>query len=663
MSRPRYTIVPTDRLLWTAGVVTGASLPHWPKLPLWVPLLLGLCILWRLAAKLPRWPLPNRTLRILFAFGAFLGVLLEYGTINGVEAGSALLIVMVALKFLESHSQRDQIILVILAYFLVFASLLTERSIAVAVYLLAFVWITTAGLLQMGRHRTLLPSWPTAKLAARLLLQSVPIMLVLFLLFPRLPGPLWALPGNTSSGATGLSDTMSPGDITNLGLSDEIAFRVQFLTPPPRASELYWRGPVLSQFNGRTWFRRPGMGRQVINTLEVTGEPTEYRVMLEPNGRNWLFALDMPQSWTPIGRRNVIMNSDHQLQAFGLPPALNRIDYGVTSYTTYTAKEPLTPADQQWYTQLPEGSNPRTRALASSWLADDPTPETVIERALDVFRGPDFFYTLTPPALGMHSADEFIFETHEGFCEHYASALAIMLRAAGLPTRVVTGYQGGELNGFGDYYIVRQMDAHAWTEVWLGDRGWVRIDPVSAVAPERIAFGSLRSSAREVLGLRGLSRLPWMRQALLLWDAVNVRWNEWVIGYGPQLQRSLLQYLGLESAGWRSLLTLAVVGTVALLVTLTVYLGWTSHRHRRGDRAARSFARFARKLEAARVRPPLQGEGPQAYARHASVELPRAAGEIAAIVGSYLAARYEPDADGAALADLEHRVTHFRAAT
>jgi transglutaminase-like putative cysteine protease len=460
-----------------------------------------------------------------------------------------------------------------------------------------------------------------------------------------------------------MSDTMSPGDITNLGLSDEIAFRVRFLTSAPRASELYWRGPVLSQFNGRTWFRRPGMGRQVVNTLEVAGEPTEYRVMLEPNGRNWLFAIDMPQSWTPIGRRNVIMNSDYQLQAFGLPPSLSRIDYGVTSHTTYTAREALTPTEQAWYTQLPEGSNPRTRALANGWLADDPAPEAIVERALDVFRGPEFFYTLTPPALGLHTADEFIFETREGFCEHYASAFAIMLRAAGLPTRVVTGYQGGEFNGIGDYYIVRQMDAHAWTEVWLGDRGWVRIDPVSAVAPERIALGSMRASARERLGARALTGLPWMRQALLLWDAVNVRWNEWVIGYGPQLQRSLLQYLGLARPSWQWLLTLAVITTAALLVALALFLGWTSHRHRRGDRAARCFARFTHALESARVRPQLLGEGPQAYALHAAATLPRAAGEITAIVGSYLAARYEPDADGSALVDLERRVARFRAVT
>jgi transglutaminase-like putative cysteine protease len=660
MSRPKYTVVPTERLLWTAGVVAGASLPHWPTLPFWIPALLGACIAWRLAAKLPQWPLPNRILRIMFAFIAFLGVLLQYGTINGIDAGSALLIVMVALKFLESHSQRDQIVLVILGYFLVFASLLSARSLGVAAYLLAFVWITTAGLLQMGRHRTLLPSWPTAKLAARMLLQSVPIMLVLFVFFPRLPGPLWALPGNTSSASTGLSETMSPGDITNLGLSDEIAFRVEFLTSPPRASDLYWRGPVLSQFNGRTWSRRPGMRRQVVNTLEIAGDPTEYRVMLEPNGRNWVFAIDMPQSWTPIGRRNIIMNSDHQLQVFGLPPTANRIDYNVTSYTTYTAKEALTPDEQEWFTRLPEGSNPRTRALAAGWLADDPTPETIIARALDVFRGAEFYYTLTPPPLGRHTADDLIFETREGFCEHYASAFAIMLRAAGLPTRIVTGYQGGELNSFGDYYIVRQMDAHAWTEVWLGDRGWVRIDPTGAVAPERIALGSFRSGEATVA--RAMSRLPWLRQAMLLWDAVNVRWNEWVIGYGPQLQRSLLSYFGLDRPSWGALLTLVTISTATLLVALTLYLGWTFHRQKRVDRAAQSFARFARKLAAARVRPQGLGEGPQAYGLRAARELPHVTAEIAGIVASYLAARYEPDTQGAALTDLERRVGQFRLA-
>ena len=661
MSSRDHTLVPTERLLWTAGVVLGASLPHWPMLPVWIPALLGACVLWRLAAKLKGWPLPNRPLRLTLALLAFSGVLVRYGTVNGLSAGSALLVVMVALKFLESYTHRDQVVLMIIAYFLVFASLLHERGLLTAAYLLGYVWITTVGLLQLGRHGSLLPSWPTAKLAARLLLQAVPIMLILFLLFPRLPGPIWAISGGTSSGTTGLSETMSPGDITNLGLSDEVAFRVEFLTGAPRFDQLYWRGPVLAQFNGRTWSRSPGMRRRVLDTLAHSGEPTEYRVMLGPNGDNWAFAIDMPQTWAAEGRRNVVMGSDYQLRVLAGQPMEGRIAYRVTSYPSYTAREALTANEVAVFTRLPDGSNPRTRALVAQWLVDDPSPDEIIARALDVFRADGFFYTLTPPALGRHTADEFIFDTREGFCEHYASALTIMLRAAGLPARVVTGYQGGELNGIGDYYIVRQMDAHAWTEVWLDERGWVRVDPIVAVAPERIALGSWRSALQGATArTRALTQLPWLRQALLAYDAANTYWNQWVVGYGPQLQRSLLRYLGFERARWAELMTLAAVSTVAILAGLTLYLGWTFHRQRNVDAAALCFAAFSRKLARARVPPLMPGEGPTAFARRAELKLPVVSADIRRIVQSYLAARYEPGGR-AALVELKRLVKQFRA--
>ena len=658
MKGPDYTVIPTERLLWTAGVVVGASVPHWLTLPAWMPVLLCACVLWRLAAKLHRWPLPNRPFRFALAFAAFALVLMQYNTINGVTAGSALLVVMVALKFLESHTHRDQIVLIIVAYFLVFASLLYDRNLLIGLYLLAFVWITTAGLLQLGRRGALLPSWPTVKLAARLLLQAVPIMLVLFVLFPRLPGPIWAIPGNTGSGATGLSESMSPGDITDLGLSDEVAFRVEFSTARPRADQMYWRGPVLSDFNGRTWLRA-GMRGRVSDTLEFAGEPTEYRVVLEPNGQNWAFAIDMPQSWEATRRRNVVMSSDYELRIFAAGEG--RLDYRVTSYTSYTAREALTPAERERFTRLPPESNPRTRALVEGWLRDDPAPDEIIARALDIFRGESFFYTLTPPPLGKHTADEFIFETHEGFCEHYASAFAIMLRMAGLPTRIVTGYQGGELNGIGNYYMVRQADAHAWTEVWLGERGWVRVDPISAVAPERIALGTARSVVRgETTRARAMTRVPWLREAMLAWDAANTYWNAWVVGYGPELQRSLLRYLGFERPRWGELMTLAVIGTIVILATLTLYLAWSFRRQRNVDAAAQTFVALVRKLAKAGVPPPAPGEPPRAYAARAAQALPAAAADIDCIVARYLAARYEPDGARTALAELNRLVAQFR---
>ncbi len=664
---PATLAVETRRLFWTAGIVIGATLPHWSALPRWVPMLLAVAIAWRLAIAAFAWAVPLRLLRLLLAFAAFCAVLFEYRTINGVTAGSALLVVMIALKFLESNGHRDRLVLIMISYFLLFASLLTENSLPTAAYLLLLIWFTTIGLLQLSRRGPLLGLRPTAALAGRLLVQSLPLMIVLFVLFPRLPGPIWAVPGSTSSGATGLSDTVSPGDITNLALSDEIAFRVEFLSPVPRTRDLYWRGPSMAKFNGRTWSRLIGeqRGARVANTTEFSGEPTEYRVMLEPRGRNWAFALDMPQSWSP--ERTLGMGSDYQLRLFGDRARPGRVEYRVTSYTMFSAREPLTDDQRETFRDLPADSSPRTRELVRGWLAEDPAPLHVIERAMDYLRSQPFFYTLTPPALGAQPVDEFLFETREGFCEHYASAFTVMMRAAGIPARVVTGYQGGELNSLADYYIIRQSDAHAWTEVWLANEGWVRVDPVSAVAPERVALGSWRSALEgdRVPG-SALGRIAWVRRALLAWDAAATYWNDWIVGYGPDVQRALLDALGLDGARrsdrWPKLLALSVGATLAASLALSLYLAWRQQRRTPLDPASRAFGVFARRLARHAVAPPATGEAPLAYATRAQRGLPQAAAEIGAITAAYLRARYEPDSDRAALAELKTRVAQFRPA-
>jgi transglutaminase-like putative cysteine protease len=654
------------RLLWTAAIVVGTSLPHWGTLPTWIPVLLCVAVSWRFAVNLYGWPMVPRALRLVFALVTFLAVLFQYRTLNGVEAGSALLVVMVALKFLESKTQRDELVLVMISYFLMFASVLTERSPVTAAYIVLLVWLTTVALLQIGRRGELLANRRTAAASTRLLLQALPVMVVLFVFFPRLPGPLWAIPGSTSSGATGLNDTMSPGDITNLGLSDEIAFRVEFDDRPPRASALYWRGPSLTQFNGRTWSPPLGSrrGERVADSTEFRGEPTTYRVTLEPNGRNWAFALDMPATWS--GDNSLRMGSDYQLGTFfGGGPRTRRLDYRVTSYVDYSAREPLTPREIDGFRALPEGSSPRARELAASWLVGQPTQAEIITRAMDWLRSQPFEYTLTPPALGAQPVDEFLFETREGFCEHYASALTVLLRAAGLPARVVMGYQGGELNAIGGYYIVRQSDAHAWTEVWLEDEGWVRVDGVAAVAPERVALGSFAGQAETSIVGAAL-RARWLRQATLLWDAVNTRWQAWVIGYGPEVQRALLEWLGFDGLRRTQrqavLLTLGVAATIGLLLGLSVYLRWRQRRRASVDRAARSFAEFVRHLARLAVPPRAPGEGPRAYAERAARALPGEETRIRSVTALYLAARYEPDTDGAALAELEAEVAALRAA-
>jgi transglutaminase-like putative cysteine protease len=654
------------RLQWTAAIVVGATLPHWPTLPPWAPVLLGLAIAWRLAVAARGWPMPIRTLRLLLALAAFCVVLFTYRTINGVTAGSALLVVMIALKFLESKDHRDQLVLIMISYFLLFAALLTTRGPLTAGYLLVLIWVTTIGLLQLSRRGPLLDLRSTAALAGRMLLQSLPLMIALFVLFPRLPGPLWSVPGTSTSATSGLGDTMNPGDITSLALSDEIAFRAQFLSQPPPARDLYWRGPTMTNFDGRAWSSLVGerRGDRVAASTEYVGAPTEYRVMLETNGRNWAFALDMPQ---PPEQRGLRMVGDYQLRTFPGTPRGTRLDYRVVSYTSYRALEPLTPAEQELFKRLPPDSSPRTRDLVRGWLADDPPPERIIERGVDWLRSQPFFYTLTPPALHDQPVDEFLFDTREGFCEHYASAFTVMMRAAGLPARVVTGYQGGELNGVGGYYIIRQSDAHAWTEVWLADRGWVRVDPVAAVAPDRVALGSWRNAlAGQRVPGSALTRLEWVRSALLVWDAATTYWNDWIISYGPELQRALLDWLGFDglprAERASKLLLLCVGATLAGSLLVSLQLAWRRRGRTSVDEAALEFATFVRRLARLRVAPREPSEGPVAYGARAQSSAPQAAAEIGAIVAAYLRARYERDADGSALTELRALVASFRPA-
>jgi transglutaminase-like putative cysteine protease len=655
------------RLLWTAAIVIGASLPHWPTLAAWIPVLLLTAVAYRLTTALRHWPQPPRVLRVAAALGAFVAVLFHYRTLNGADAGSALLVVMLALKFVEAHNQRDELVIVMLCYFLIFASALTDRGPLWAAYVVVLIWLTTIALLNIGRRGELLPHRTAALTSGRLLLHALPLAVALFVLFPRLPGPLWTIPGSTSSGATGLNETMSPGDITNLGLSDEIAFRVEFDGRPPRADVLYWRGPSLSNFNGRTWSMLQGTrrGERVADYTDYRGEPTTYTVMLDPNGRDWAFALDMAARWSSRNN-NVRMASDYQLGTFFGPPRSRRIEYTVTSYVDYNAREPLTPNEIEVFRRLPDDSSPRARALVQTWLVDDPSGATIIARAMDYLRSQPFFYTLTPPALGAQPVDEFLFETREGFCEHYASAMTVLMRAAGLPARVVMGYQGGELNGFGGYYVIRQSDAHAWTEVWLEDEGWIRVDAVAAVAPERVALGSTRYGGDRGFIASAVFRNSWLRQAMLAWDSVNTRWRAWILGYGPEIQRALLDRLGFGGLrrAERSavLLGLAVVATVFILAGLSGYLAWRKRRRRDVDPAAACFAQFTRRLARCRVRHPIAGEGPRIYAERAAAALPHLAAQIRTIVDLYLCARYEPDGDGGSLAKLAAHVAAFRPA-
>jgi len=637
-------------LPWTLTALGVAILVHLPHLPLWISAASIACAVFRLAIEKRRRPLPSVWFRGALALGCFLGVLATYDTISGVGPGTALLAVMAALKLLETRKRRDQFVLLFIALFLAMSALLREQYLWSLPYMLMSLVVTMTAWLRMSAAPAQ-PPRQSVLAATRLIGYALPIALAMWLFFPRISAPFWSVPIDTSSGVTGLSDTMSPGDVSSLSQSNAVAFRVRFNGAAPAPRDRYWRAIVLHRFNGRSWSGSdPVLDPQYRDRIRYLGEPVDYEVTLEATSNQWIMALDIAESWN---LDNINMGRTQAL--WRQQPVDQRIVYGVRSYPDYTIDETLSRFSRTWYLNLPEGRNPRTLRLAESMRRNAGSDRAFISAVLEKFNREDYFYTLQPPALGQNPVDAFLFSTRRGFCEHYASAFAVLMRAAGIPARIVLGYQGGELNPLGDYLLVRQADAHAWTEVWLEGEGWKRIDPTAAVAPERIESGrsgAMFAGVGAAWGLTTPSR--WRYQLGMTWDALNARWNDLVLGYGPENQQRLMGRLGLGDPGWRKLLLtlLAIVIGLTMLVHLLLMLRF---RPPAADRAKRVFERFTRKAGFE----PARGESPLAYA----ARLAEAGGqrrEIGAIVSLYLDVRYG-DAGNRGLNDLRTRVDAFRA--
>jgi transglutaminase-like putative cysteine protease len=587
------------------------------------------------------------------AFAILAAVQGSFGQLFGRGPGVALLVAFSGLKLLETRSTRDAFVCGLLGYFLVAAHFLHSESIPSALYMLAALVALTAALVGLERPLAGLGPRRQLGLAATLLAQASPLAAVLFLLFPRLPGPLWALPSDAFGAVSGLDEHMAPGQISQLGLSDEVAFRARFDGEPPPAVELYWRGPVLWKTDGRRW--GPGEGMQARPEPVTPGsEPVRYAVTLEPHGRRWLFVLDAPVQ-TPA---DAGVRADYQVLA--RTPVRSRVRFEAASATRY-AMRALPEAHRAQALALPNGHHPRTVALARTWRQDGLAGEALVARAWGHFRDEPFRYTLTPGLVEGDPVDGFLFGTRAGFCEHYAAAFVVLMRAAGLPARVVTGYQGGEVNPVDGYLVVRQRDAHAWAEVWLEDRGWVRVDPTAAVAPVRVEGGADRALPRlgaPLLGLtidEGSGAYRLLRGARHTWEAMHNGWNQWVLGYGQTRQRQLLARIGLDAADWRQVGAALAVLAGAPLLLLVPWLGLRAER--RGDPARRLYERFCRRLaRRGVVRGP--AEPPLRFAERAAAAAPDLAEGIGAITESYVALRYRPG--GGDLRRLRALVRRFR---
>jgi len=638
-----------NKLAWLLASLALAIAPHLEHLPLWVGPLCLVLGLWRLAIARRNAPLPKKWLLFLLAASASAGLFSHYHTLFGRDAGVALLVVMIALKLMEMKSLRDTMVVIFLSYFLVITGFLYSQSIPTAFYLLLVVLVTTATMIGYSDVNNGLNARPRLRLAGVLLAQAVPLMLVLFVFFPRV-GPLWGLPKDAYAGMTGISDSMSPGAISQLIRSEATAFRVKFDAPPPHKNLRYWRGPVLWDYDGRTWSTRKPLGDAPAQLMPL-GAALGYTVTLEPHNQRWLFALDLPATLPPGS------SAGRDLQILSQTPVQQRLRYRIASYTQYRLGVKLDENERKRALHLPARANPQARELAGHWRGSLKNPQAIVNQALGMFRNEAFVYTLNPPLLGQQAVDDFIFKTRRGFCEHYTSSFVFLMRAAGIPARVVTGYQGGEMNPLGDYLIVRQSDAHAWAEVWLEKEGWVRIDPTAAVSPDRIESGIAAALPGAELP-PGLAQLDagWLKRARLSWDLLNNNWNQWVLGYSQERQSIFLSRFNTALASWQGMAITMATGFAALLLGIALWMLW--HTPRRGiDRVQAAYEKFCARL-ARRGIVRSAHEGPADFAQRATRLRPDLAAQIELITQLYIMLRY--GRHSAATKDLKQAVRRFR---
>jgi transglutaminase-like putative cysteine protease len=636
---------------WLLAAVASCTAPHLASVTPWVTAVLAATILWRGGALLERWPLPGRWLRVLLTLAATFAVTWQHHGITGIEGGSALLLIMLALKLLETTSSRDRSVVVLIAWFALFAAFLREQSLLSVVQLAAGVVTGVIALLQGARTSPMPDSTAGLRCAGRLLAHAAPLAITLFMLFPRLPGPLWALPATGGGGRTGLSAEMSPGDISSLALSDDVAFRVRFIGAAPPPADLYWRGPVLERFDGRRWRSRNGaMAGPAAPSRPAPGAARyEYELTLEPHGSPWLLPLEAPFDW--------------DLLDASLSPAAELVSPGgVDRRMAYRARSSgggtlSTAPPDATLLGIAGQRNPETQALAARLRAETGSDREYLLAILRRFRHEEFFYTLSPGTLGAEPIDDFLFRRRQGFCEHYASAFTLLARAGGLPARVVTGYQGGDWNPVGGYWVVRQSNAHAWSEVWLDGR-WERFDPTAAVAPQRIEAGldaALPDGATDGLPLAGSQRL--LDAVALRWDALNASWDRFVLAFGPEQQAELLEQLGWRAPSGRDIALACTAATSFLLLLFTAARLGRPRPAR--DPLGEAWQELTGKLGRL-TRPPAPHEDPSEYVAAVAALRPDLATPARSLAGRYLALRYDAPAATPDIAAFRRDVRRFR---
>ena len=601
----RLNSLPRDArdTLFLLAVIGWVILPQVTNLPWWSSLLAGGVLLWRGWLAVAGKPLPRSWWVLILLLVTLAGTYATHRTLLGRDAGVTLIVALLALKTLELRARRDAFVIFFLGFFTMLTNFFFSQSLATAAaMLLALLGLLTALVnahMPVGRP----PLARAARTAGALALLGAPIMAVLFMLFPRF-APLWGIPSDAMAGRSGLSASMQVGNIASLALDETIAMRVKFEGAAPPQSDLYFRGPVLSTFDGREWRPlQPRLGSRFAPVipgnaqLQVLGAPVRYEVTMEPSNRPWIIVLDAAAKRPDVPGFETAMTSE--LQWVANRPVTDLLRYRAESHPVFRHGPRTTAAAVlPQYTELPDGFNPRTLALATE-IRGDPKlagagSAALVQAALNRLRTGNYYYTLDPGVYGTHTADEFWFDRKEGFCEHIASAFAVLMRAMDIPARVVTGYQGGERNPVDGFWIVRQSDAHAWTEVWLSGQGWVRVDPTSAVAPGRTgAFERLQPPRGAIATAFGAVTPTLAAHLRSAWEALNNGWNQWVLNYTQSKQLDLLKNLGFESPSWEDL-SLVLLGLLVFVALCGA--AWTLWERRQHDPWLRLLARTRKRL-------------------------------------------------------------------
>jgi protein-glutamine gamma-glutamyltransferase len=573
----------------------------------------------------------------------------------GRDGGTSLFVIALGLKLMEIKTERDLYLINYLAFIVAASQFLYEQSILMAAYILFVCCVLLAVLVYINSY--VANTSVSLKKAAVIVAQAIPMAIVVFILFPRVEAPRWLLFKDEHQAKMGLSDSMEPGSITDLGMSDELVFRVKFSGAIPPPKERYWRGPVLTKTDGKKWTQASDLSYQkYLDKLVYSGSPYQYTLLMEPQEKNWVFALDMPADYPkPLER-----NANYQL--ITIDNLDKRSEFKLVSYPAYNTGY-LTKTEFKDALQMPGTPSEKIKQLVTQLHGYDSAPDIFINQLLNHFRKEDFHYTLTPPLMEDNPIETFLFETRFGFCSHYASAFVYLMRVANIPARVVTGYQGGEFNTVGNFLEIKQADAHAWAEVWLENRGWVRFDPTAAIAPERIEKnidiaslvpGGLISYAAPSAGAK--AAFNWLKQARQLWSNVDYNWQRWVINYNNSNQASFLSSFGITDFKKMVYWMMGIIAIITAILSLFLLY----RRPKPTDPVLVIYNRYLKKIAKAGFNKET-GEGARDFAERIKVHLPEQVEGIEEITMAFIGLRYGSKPTEDDFKQLERLVSLFKA--